>query len=66
MSFSSKLFLISLLGIVSAGGVTAKTFSLTPGKGMPVLTLAQARDGQPERTDTYLGKKTVVHIFASW
>ena len=59
ISFLSVVFLFSHL-TAGAG------FDISPGKQIPSLTLPSAREHKPLTTDSFLGKKTLVHIFASW
>lgn len=54
----------ALLLLFSAG--SAAGFDISPGKAFPSLTLPTASEGKMLSTDTFLGKKSLVHIFGSW
>ena len=62
ISFSSIFLLFSSL-TMTAGGAG---FNISPGKQIPSLTLPSAKEHQALSTDSFLGTKTLVHIFASW
>ena len=53
--------LIFLLSALTSNGA-----KLAPGEVLPTVTLPTARDHKPLSTDSFLGKKTMLHIFASW
>ncbi|MCS1407556.1 MAG: hypothetical protein M2R45_00714 [Verrucomicrobia subdivision 3 bacterium] len=39
---------------------------LSVGQSFPELLLPRASDGTPDSLSFYRGRKTVVHVFASW
>lgn len=47
-------------------GLFAQGFALKPGEAIPALTLTSAREQAPHSTQEFLGKKTMLHVFASW
>lgn len=66
-SLSSPPFLRQLSGLLFLLSASAAFgFELAPGRPLPSLALPTASDGQPLSTDSFLGKKSLVHIFGSW
>lgn len=55
-----------IISILLSGLLWGEGFELKPGKTVPSLLLPSAREHQPVRTDSFLGKKTMIHVFASW
>ena len=49
-------------------GLFAQGFALKPSEAIPALTLTltSAREQAPHSTQEFLGKKTMLHVFASW
>lgn len=62
MRLNPSLFATLLLPL--SGG--AQGADLSPGEHIPALTLPTAREHKALSTDSFLGKKTVLHVFASW
>ena len=61
MRIKTLLPILLFLSALASSGA-----NLSPGDVLPSVTLPTARDHKPLSTDSVLGKKTVVHIFASW
>lgn len=59
-----KSLLTALSCLVLA--LPAFSFELTVGERLPSLTLPTGRDHSPLATDSLLGGKALVHVFASW
>lgn len=55
-----------LLLAIFAGGLQSQEFDLKPGKMVPSFTLPTAREHKAMSTDSFVGKKTMLHVFASW
>lgn len=63
MSTWLSALLVGLLGIASDG---TETMPLKAGQKFPDLLLPSADSGVPDSLRFYRGRKTVVHVFASW
>ncbi|GHC55621.1 hypothetical protein GCM10007100_22850 [Roseibacillus persicicus] len=61
----TKLTTIGLL-LLSLLSLNAQEANLSPGQPFPSLTLPTATDHSALSTDSFLGKKSLVHFFASW
>ncbi len=52
--------------LLAAFGLRTEAAPFAVGESFPNLILPQAATGQPDSLAAYRGKKTVLHLFASW
>ena len=64
------LVTLSVLALAACGSVPheqeAEDVSIEVGKPFPDLLLPTLQDGRPASIASFRGKKTLLHIFASW
>jgi hypothetical protein len=63
-NFSRYLGLLVITGLASMNALSAS--QLTVGQPFPSLLLPSLQDGKPLSATDFQGKKTVLHIWASW
>lgn len=56
----------SLLLFFTLAIATLQGQQLAPNSYFPVLTLPTSRDNELVSTESFRGKKSLIHIFASW
>lgn len=57
---------LSACGTSTSGGGAALEIGMKPGQVFPLLGLPALDNGQLSSVHAFMGKKTLLHIFASW
>ena len=67
MSFKTVVIprLLSIVALMLAAAPAAEAAQFEVGKPFPAMAFPDL-DGHPKSMSDFLGKKTVLHIFASW